>query len=107
MTAGATGWNYRTMLPFLKRSETAPGRNPAYRGTDGPMLVAPPADRHPLFEAFMAAALEAGHPYVDDYNGPDGEGVGWSETNVVAGSRQSAADARRREDGGAGRDSRR
>jgi choline dehydrogenase len=91
--AGATGWNYQTMLPFLKRSETAPGRDPAYRGTGGPMRVAPPVDEHPLFDAFMAAALEAGHPPTDDYNGADGEGAGWSETNVVAGRRQSAADA--------------
>jgi choline dehydrogenase len=91
--AGAAGWNYQTMLPFLKRSENAPGRDPAYRGTDGPMRVAPSEDVHPLFDALLDAAVEAGHPYLDDLNGAGGEGVGWSEVNVVGGVRQSAADA--------------
>ena len=36
---GAPGWSYQDLLPYFKRSETAPGRNPAYRGTSGPMRV--------------------------------------------------------------------
>jgi choline dehydrogenase len=91
--AGAAGWNHQTLLPFLKRSENAPGRDPAYRGTDGPMRVAPSDDVHPMFDALMDAAVEAGHPYSDDLNGADGEGASWSEVNVVGGVRQSAADA--------------
>ncbi|MEU3183823.1 GMC family oxidoreductase N-terminal domain-containing protein [Streptomyces sp. NPDC006923] len=91
--AGATGWNYQAILPFLKRSETAPGRDPSYRGTDGPMRVAPSDDIHPLFDALRNAAIEAGHPPSDDLNGPQGEGVAWSEVNVVEEVRQSAADA--------------
>jgi len=73
--AGAAGWNHQTLLPFLKRSENAPGRDPAYRGTDGPMRVAPSDDVHPLFDALMDAAVEAGHPYSDGLNGADGEGA--------------------------------
>lgn len=38
--AGATGWNYDAILPFLKRSEAAAGRDPRYRGTSGPVRVA-------------------------------------------------------------------
>jgi ribosomal protein S18 acetylase RimI-like enzyme len=39
--AGAIGWGYAGLLSYFKRSETAPGRDPAYRGTNGPILVAP------------------------------------------------------------------
>jgi choline dehydrogenase len=37
--AGATGWNYAGLLPYLRRSERASGRDPAFRGTEGPMRV--------------------------------------------------------------------
>ncbi|QYN19190.1 GMC family oxidoreductase [Amycolatopsis sp. DSM 110486] len=90
---GAVGWNYQEMLPFLKRSESAPGRDPAYRGTSGPITVAPAPDTHPLFESLLGAAIETGHSYRDDLNGAQGEGSSWIEVNVVGRKRQSAADA--------------
>ena len=40
-TAGATGWNYTSLLPFFKRSERAAGGDPEYRGSNGPMQVGP------------------------------------------------------------------
>jgi choline dehydrogenase len=91
-SAGAVGWNYDSLLPFLKRSERAPGRDPIYRGLAGPMLVAPGTGRELVWEALFAAAIEAGHPPTDDPNGATAVGVGWSEFNVVDGRRQSAAD---------------
>jgi choline dehydrogenase len=47
----------------------------------------------PLARAAYEAALEAGHVASPDGNGAQAEGVSWGETNVVAGRRQSAADA--------------
>lgn len=91
--AGAKGWDYASLLPFFRRSETAPGRDPAYRGTDGPMLVTVPPGRDPLWEACYEATIEAGYPANPDGNGPEATGVSWNEMNVVAGVRQSAADA--------------
>ena len=38
---GAAGWGYEDLLPYFKRSETAEGRDPALRGTSGPVRVAP------------------------------------------------------------------
>jgi choline dehydrogenase len=90
--AGAVGWNYDLLLPFLKRSEHAPGRDPVYRGIDGPMIVAPGTGRAPIWEACFEAALEAGHPLNPDLNGATADGVGWSEFTVVDGVRHSAAD---------------
>jgi choline dehydrogenase len=91
---GAHGWNYQALLPFLRRSETAPGRDMQVRGSDGPMLIAAPAAApDPLSRAWFDAAVEAGHPVTDDGNGPVATGVSWTEMNVVDGLRQSAADA--------------
>jgi choline dehydrogenase len=46
--AGATGWNYASLLPFFKRSERAVGGDPAYRGLGGakprPTLIWCPPD---------------------------------------------------------------
>lgn len=91
--AGATGWNYDKLLPFLQRSERAVGGDPAYRGLDGPMVVAPGPATDPLWEACFAAAAQAGHPPNPDGNGATAEGVSWDERNAVDGKRQSAADA--------------
>ncbi|MEO3876166.1 GMC family oxidoreductase N-terminal domain-containing protein [Nonomuraea sp. B12E4] len=90
---GATRWNYTMMLPFLKRSESAQGRDPRERGTDGPMLITSGPPPGPLSRASYDAAVEAGYPACEDGNGTENEGVSWSERNVVAGRRQSAADA--------------
>ena len=92
-TLGADGWNYETLLPFLRRTETAAGRDPRVRGSDGPMTINPPAEPDPLSRAWFEAAVEAGHPMSSDGNGTITEGVSWSERNVVDGRRQSAADA--------------
>jgi choline dehydrogenase len=90
--AGAVGWNYESLLPFLKRSERAPGRDPRYRGLGGPMMVAPAPGRERIWEACFDAAVEAGHPPNPDANGGSAEGTAWIEFNVVDGARQSAAD---------------
>jgi choline dehydrogenase len=90
---GATGWNYHSLLPYLRRSERAEGRDPAVRGTDGPMVLRRPSFPGPLPLAWYQAALEAGHAWSEDGNGTLVEGISSTETNVVDGRRQSAADA--------------
>jgi choline dehydrogenase len=91
--AGAVGWNYDELLPFFKRSEHAPGRDPAYRGMHGPMTVAADQDPDPLWDAVYEAATTLGYPAVGDLNDGNDYGVSWGERNVVQGKRQSAAAA--------------
>ena len=38
---GAAGWGFAGLLPYFRRSEHADGRDPALRGTGGPVRVAP------------------------------------------------------------------
>jgi choline dehydrogenase len=90
---GATGWSSEDLLPYFKRSETAPGRDPIYRGTDGPLIVAPPPSQTAGATAFYEAVLEAGYPASDDINGQNQEGVFQFDMNLVNGRRQSSADA--------------
>lgn len=90
---GAAGWDYESLLPYFKRSETAPGRDPRYRGTDGPMIVAPQPGHSQLLEDAFAAAVAAGNRANADISGGDQDGVGWHDMNIVDGRRQTAADA--------------
>jgi choline dehydrogenase len=92
-TAGAPGWNYDTLLPYFKRSERAAGRDPAFRGMGGPMVVGVPGATAPLWETALEAALDAGYAYNEDCNAASGEGVSFHENNVVNGKRLSASDA--------------
>jgi choline dehydrogenase len=90
---GAIGWNYQAMLPYLKRSERAEGRNPEFRGMAGPMRVGELPPVNSLARAVYQAAIEAGYPESLDPNGAHAEGISWIEQNVVNDKRQSAADA--------------
>ena len=59
--AGRPAGDIADLLPYFRRSEHAGGRDPALRGTSGPVRVAPvpEASRHPVASAF-ADALHAG-----------------------------------------------
>ncbi len=91
--AGAAGWGFADLLPYFQRSERADGRDPALRGTSGPVRVGPAADRHPVASAFARALTEAGHPVTDDLSGCEQEGVAWVDLAIADGERVSSADA--------------
>ena len=89
---GAPGWGYQDLLPHFRRSETAHGRDPRYRGTEGPMRPGPATDVHPVARAVLRAFEQLGYPLAADLNGADREGASRPELNVVDGVRQSASD---------------
>jgi choline dehydrogenase len=90
---GADGWGFEDLLPYFRRTETATGRDPALRGTGGPLIVGPAAPAHPVAAAGLEAAVEAGYRRVGDVSGGLEEGFGWCDLNIVAGRRQSGVDA--------------
>ena len=58
--AGAAGWGFVDLLPYFRRSESAPGRDPALRGTEGPVRVTmSPAYRAPRKGAPRAAIVRS------------------------------------------------
>lgn len=93
--SGCTGWDYDSVLPYFKRMESVRGGDPSYRGTDGPMSPAPvsPAAANPLSQVFLDAAVAAGFPPTEDFNGARAEGAGWHDLSISEGARQSTAAA--------------
>ena len=93
--AGAVGWGFADLLPYFRRSEQAPGRDPELRGTEGPVRVAPAdqAGRHPVARAFAEALAGIGCPLTDDLSGRQQEGVAWVDLAIDGGQRVSPADA--------------
>lgn len=92
-SAGCAGWDHASLLPYFRRMETVPGRDPSYRGTDGPMSPAPvSADiANPLSQVFLDGAQQAGFALTDDFNGTEPEGAGWHDLAIAHGRRQSTA----------------
>jgi choline dehydrogenase len=91
--AGANGWGFDDLLPYLRRSEHTRGRDPTLRGVDGPVNVGPAASRHPLAVAGLAAAVELGHQEATDISGGLEDGFGWCDLTISDGVRVSAFDA--------------
>jgi choline dehydrogenase len=90
---GAAGWAFADLLPYFRRSERAATRDPALRGTDGPVRVGPAADRHPVACAFVESVAAAGYPVTDDLSGARQEGAAWIDLAISGGERSSSADA--------------
>jgi choline dehydrogenase len=90
---GCTGWDYESVLPYFKRSESVPNGDPRYRGASGPLRPAPAARLHPLSRAYLAAAGQAGYPLTADLNGEQLRGASSHDLLIVDGRRQSTATA--------------
>jgi choline dehydrogenase len=90
---GCTGWDYRSVLPYFRRSENFEGGADAYRGAHGPQHVSFSRVRHEVTDAFIAASEQAGFSFNPDYNGADQEGVSYSQLSQRRGWRNSTARA--------------
>ena len=90
---GMQTWDYAHCLPYFKRMETCLAGADAWRGGSGPLVLERGPATNPLFEAFFAAAVEAGFPYTDDVNGYRQEGFAKFDRNIHRGRRLSAARA--------------
>ncbi len=88
---GCTGWSYDDVLPYFKKSEGQERGADAFHGAKGPLAVSDARDKHPLCDAWLAAAAEAGYPLNDDFNGREQEGFGYYQTTQRDGMRWSAA----------------
>ena len=89
--SGATGWNYRSLLPHFKRYERFEGGESEYRGASGEFGVSRLRNDHPYCESWIAAAHERGLPRNPDFNGPTTLGVGAYELGIRGGWRSSAS----------------
>jgi choline dehydrogenase-like flavoprotein len=90
---GCQGWSYEDVLPVFRSLENNEQFNGHYHGRSGTLHVSNPRHRHPLNEAFVQAAVEAGLPANPDFNGEDQEGVGFYQSTTRNGRRWSSAQA--------------
>lgn len=91
---GNRGWGYSDILPYFKRSERRLGpHDPHYRGVEGELAITDSKWRHPLCDAFIEGAVNLGLPRNPDYNGEKQAGVGYYQSYINRGWRQSAAAA--------------
>jgi choline dehydrogenase len=90
---GMADWDYAHCLPYFKKLENCLAGGGEWRGHDGPLVLERgPADG-PLFQAFFAAAQQAGYHLTQDVNGYRQEGFAPFDRNVHRGRRLSAARA--------------
>jgi len=91
---GNRGWGYADVLPYFKRMERRVGEgDDTFRGRDGPLTVTDINYHHPLSEAFIAGAVQAGIPRNPDYNGARQEGINYAQRTITNGRRVSSATA--------------
>src|SRR6478735_1194833 len=93
--AGNPSWSWEHMLPRFRNLEhdLDYGDDGAIHGATGPIPIVRwhRDELLPVQQAFAAAALAAGLPWVDDHNAPDSTGFGPLPMNRVAGRRMSTA----------------
>ncbi len=88
---GNSGWSFDDVLPYFRRAEHQQRGEDALHGVGGPLAVSDVCEPHPLCEAFIAAAQQAGFPRNDDFNGPTQEGAGYFQLTARRGRRCSTA----------------
>jgi choline dehydrogenase len=88
---GNAGWSYDDVLPYFRKAEHQENGADEFHGTGGPLCVSNLKTDHPLHDALIAGAQEAGYPYNRDFNGAEQEGVGALQLTVRNRRRCSAA----------------
>jgi choline dehydrogenase len=87
---GNAGWSFEDVLPFFRKAEDQVRGESELHGKGGPLAVSD-VEPHPLCEAFIAAAKQAGFPETRDFNGASQEGAGYYQLTARNGRRCSAA----------------
>ena len=88
---GNSGWSFDDVLPYFRRAEDQERGEDTLHGVGGPLAVSNVCEPHPLCEAFIASAEQAGFPRNDDFNGPTQEGAGYFQLTAKNGRRWSTA----------------
>ncbi len=88
---GLSGWSYDEVLPAFLRSEAHVQRADAYHNGTGELTVCRARGTNPLYDLFIEAGRQAGHPVNDDFNGAEQEGCGRYDFTIRRGKRWSTS----------------
>jgi choline dehydrogenase-like flavoprotein len=89
--SGDPRWNWANVLPVFRSGEANTRGADAFHGDDGPLGVADLRHRNVLSQAFIEAAVAAGHARNADFNGAQQDGFGEYQVTQKNGARCSAA----------------
>ena len=90
---GAPGWGWDDVLPYFLCSEDNVRGASEFHGSGGEMRISDQRSPRPLNRRLLDASAAHGIPRIDDYNGPEQDGVSMFQTFQKDGRRWSAADA--------------
>jgi choline dehydrogenase-like flavoprotein len=88
---GATGWSYRDVLPYFKRSENNQRFANEFHSYGGPLGVSNPISPLPICEAYFQAGQELGIPFNADFNGAKQDGLGYYQLTQLNARRSSTS----------------
>ncbi|KRG64908.1 GMC family oxidoreductase [Stenotrophomonas humi] len=91
--AGASGWDWNSVLPWFRHSEGNARGADALHGADGPLQVSDLRHINALSRVFIEAGQQAGYALNTDFNGRQHEGVGLYQVTQKDGARCSSAAA--------------
>ena len=84
------GWDFKSLLPYFKKSENQARGASEWHGVGGPFEVGD-LERHELCDAFIDSAASLGFPRNADFNGAKQEGTGYYQASTCRGRRCSTA----------------
>jgi choline dehydrogenase len=87
---GIPGWDWKSLLPYFKKSENQARGASEWHGAGGPFEVGD-LERHELCDAFIDSAASLGYPRNPDFNGARQEGTGYYQASTCRGRRCSTA----------------
>lgn len=90
---GNPGWGWDDVLPYFRKAEDQARGSDEFHGTGGPLGVSDPTVQHPLSDAYIAAATQAGLSLRNDFNRDQQAGAGYFQLTVRNGLRSSTANA--------------
>ena len=90
---GIPGWAWDDLLPYFLKSEDNERGASAWHGAGGPLPVCEQRSGNRISPAWVEAAVQAGLPRNEDFNGPEQDGAGMYQVTQRGGLRASAAAA--------------
>lgn len=90
---GNPGWSFDEVLPYFKALEHQERGADDFHGVDGALNVADSVSKPAINQDFIEAAMTAGFPENNDFNGASQEGIGYYQVTQKEGLRHSAAKA--------------
>jgi choline dehydrogenase len=88
---GAAGWSYDDLLPYFKRSEDNERGADEWHAVGGPLTVCDSRSNNVMADAFVDAAVAAGHQANPDFNAAEQDGFGRYQLTQRGGMRCSTS----------------